>query len=241
MGILIVVVFILVMIGLGVWSHIQAQRRRRELAAWATRRGLSFNPGTDESFDYRYGAFSCLARGSDRYAYNVMTGTENGRPVRAFDYHYKTHTQTSKGRQTHHHHFSAVIVDAGLPLKPLVIRAETIFDKIGEFLGMDDIDFESSEFSRRFCVKSPDRRWAFDVLHQKAMEFLLQSPSFNLDLGGTSVIAYRGGLFPTGDFEGALSAAQGLLDLLPESVVKELRGRGLSLPEQSAKDDTQSP
>ncbi len=224
MGILIVAIFILVMIGLGIWSHVQAQRRRRELAAWAARRGLSFNPGTDGSFDYRYGAFSCLARGSGRYAYNVMTGTENGRPVRAFDYHYETHTQTSKGRQTHHHHFSAVIVDAGLPLKPLVIRAETIFDKIGEFLGMDDIDFESAEFSRRFCVKSPDRRWAFDVLHQAAMEFLLGAPSFNLEFAGTSVIAYREGILPPADFAAALGVAGGLLALLPSSVVKELNG-----------------
>ena len=43
----------------------------------------------------------------------------------------------------------------------------------GEFFGHDDIDFESAEFSRNFYVKSSDRKWAFDILHARAMEFLL--------------------------------------------------------------------
>ena len=222
-----ILVFLLIAVGLSVLSHLQAQKRRRELQEWAAGKGYSFDPAARESLDYRFGGFSCLQRGANRYACNLIGGTEAGRAFRAFDYHYETYSSSSKGgRRTHHHWFSAAIVDAGLPLKPLVIRAETIFDKIGEFLGLDDIDFESSEFSRRFCVKSPDRRWAFDVLHQAAMEFLLGAPAFNLEFAGTSVIAYREGILPPADFEAAIAVAQGLLDLLPRSVVNELKGIG---------------
>ena len=62
---------------------------------------------------------------------------------------------------------------------------------MGEFFGFDDIDFESDEFSREFCVKAADRRWAFDVIHQATMEFLLAAPRFTIELAGPRVMAYR--------------------------------------------------
>lgn len=220
-----ILVFLLIAVGLSVLSHLRARKRRRELQGWAAGKGYSFDPAARESLDYRFGAFSCLKRGANRYACNLIGGTEAGRAFRAFDYHYETYSSSSSkgGRRTHHHWFSAAIVEAGLPLKPLVIRGETFIDRIGEFLGMDDIDFESAEFSRRFCVKSPDRRWAFDVLHQAAMEFLLASPAFNLEFAGTSVIAYREGILAPADFAAALGLAGGLLALLPPSVAQEIK------------------
>ena len=44
------------------------------------------------------------------------------------------------------------------------------------FSASKEIEFESTEFSKEFHVKSPDRRWAFDVLSQATMEFLLALP-----------------------------------------------------------------
>jgi len=110
----------------------------------------------------RFPNFTCLQEGSNRYACNIMQGTDAGHGVCAFDYHYETYSTDSKGnRTTYHYNFSVVIISTGLPLKPLSIRRETFFDKVGAFLGCEDINFESAEFSRAFFVKSPDRRWAF--------------------------------------------------------------------------------
>jgi hypothetical protein len=215
-----------VIIVFAVLAHQQAKKRRMALAAWAASRGFSFDPTRDSQMDDRYPEFKCLRQGDNRYAYNVMAGNAGGRPVSAFDYHYATHSTDSKGhRTTHNHHFSAVIVATGLPLKPLAIRKEGFFDKIGEFLGFDDIDFESTEFSREFYVKSPDRRWAFDVIHQETMEFLLASPRFALELQGSDAIAYRDRTFKPEDFEAALEVIAGVLDRLPEYLVKELKGK----------------
>jgi hypothetical protein len=110
-----------------------------------------------------------------------------------------------------------------VPLKPLFIRKEGFFDKVGEFLGFYDIDFESAEFSREFCVKSPDKRWAFDVLHQRAMEFLLASPRFALDFQRDGVLATGSGCFNPQQFDDAVRVVTGLLDMLPHSVVQELQ------------------
>jgi hypothetical protein len=210
-------------IGLGILGHIQAEKRKKELAEWAARRGFSFDPSYDYGFDTRYSEFDALQQGSNRYAYNIAHGSFEGYGICAFDYHYATHSTDSKGRrQTHHHYFSSVIVEAGMPLKPLRIRTEGFFDKIGEFIGIDDIDFESAEFSRTFHVKSPDRRWAYDVLHQKAMEFLLASPRYTIEFQFARVLTSLGAKSTPGEYESALAVTTGLLKMIPASVRREL-------------------
>ena len=189
--VLIVVAAIGAAIGFAVWNSRMKDKRRKELAGWAQVNGLKFLPEKDHSVWMRYQPFKCLQRGEDRYAYNIMVGTSGTRVMSAFDYHYETHSTNSKGqRQTHHPYLSALVVDAGLPLKPLFIRPEGLLDKVTEFVGIDDIDFESAEFSQKFFVKSPDRRWAYDVLHQKTMELMLAYPRFHIDFQGSQVMAY---------------------------------------------------
>jgi len=212
-------------IAVAIYAHQQAKKRRQALAAWACSHGLVFQSERDHQMDQRYPQFKCLHQGDGRYAYNVMQGPLGGRQICAFDYHYQTHSTDSEGnRTTEDHRFSAVIVETGLPLKPLWIRKENVFDKIGEFLGFDDIDFESSEFSKEFCVKSPDRRWAFDVLQQSTMEFLLGSPRYTLEFQRSQVIAYRDRTFKPEDFEAALAVIEGVLQRLPEYLLKEMKG-----------------
>ena len=221
--VLIIGLFILVAAAIGVYGYYRREQRRKELAAWAETRGLQFDPGRYWDMDESYPAFSCLKEGNRRYAYNVMGGKRNDRVLLAFDYHYETYSTNSKGhRQTHHHYFSAIIVETGLPLKSLVIRPEGFFDRITEFFGFDDIDFESAEFSRKFYVKSPDKRWAYDVIHQETMEFLLSSPTYTLEIDGPRVIAFRKSTFSTREFDEAIQLIEGVLDRIPQSVLQEL-------------------
>ncbi|MBN2100005.1 MAG: hypothetical protein JW753_10470 [Dehalococcoidia bacterium] len=223
--VIIIIVAIAVAIGFVVLSSQMKAKRRKEMAGWAQANSLKFLPEKDHSVWLRYQLFKCLQRGDNRYAYNIMLGTIGERVTCGFDYHYETHSTNSKGqRQTHHHHFSALVVDAGLPLKPLFIRPEGFFDKITEFVGIDDIDFESAEFSQKFFVKAPDRRWAYDVLHQKTMELMLAYPRFHIEFHGTQVMAYHdNSTFSLGEFSSALKVVMGMLDYLPESVVRELK------------------
>ena len=51
------------------------------------------------------------------------------------------------------------------------------------------IEFESIEFNRRFFVSSPNRRWAYDVIHPRTMEFLLGSPPIAIEFGQGTVLA----------------------------------------------------
>ena len=230
MEIVIILVFAALIIGLAIASYYQKRARQDALAKLAARHGWQYRSDNDELLEAQFGAFDCLHKGDCRYAFNVLSGsmssgTANRRAICGFDYHYETYSTDSKGnRETHHHYFSAMTLSVPWPLKPLLIRPEGFFDKVGEFFGFDDIDFESDEFSRTFFVKSPDRRWAFDVINQATMEFLLAAPRFTIDMLGPTVMAYRSTTFAPEEFEAALAVMSGIVDRLPESVLRELGG-----------------
>ena len=218
----IIAIVIVVFIALAIYGAMAAKKRRQALAAWAQANGLRFDPSNDAALDERYPQFKCLRQGDDRYGYDRIFGQWKGRELLGFDYHYETHSTDSKGhRTTHHHHFSAVIVGADVPLKPLLIRPEGLFDKVAEFFGADDVDFESAEFSRKFFVKADDRRWAYDVIHQRTMEFLLASPVFTIQFDTSSAIAFRDGCFSAEQFQQAAEVIAGLLERLPNYLVRQ--------------------
>ena len=215
----------MVVVGLAAWSIYAARKRREELSRLAKSRGLHFDPGRNYGYDAEFPGFSCLQRGSRRYAYNILSGEWDDRQFLGFDYHYATHSTDSKGRRkTHHHHFSAVILGSDVPLEPLFLRPEGFFDKLKEFVGFDDIDFESTEFSKAFYVKAADRKWAFDVIHQRTMEFLLASPRFHMEFGERWVIAHDRSRFSVEEFSRATDVIRGVLDRLPDYIKKQQRG-----------------
>jgi hypothetical protein len=211
---------VLLLVGFAIW---RSAERGRKIRAWASERGLSFRSGPERRFDARYPAFDCLRRGRDRYASMICEGDWSGRRVTTFDYRYVT--GSGKNRKTHE--FSAIVLQGSLPLKPLWIRPENVFDRLSEVFGLDDIDFESAEFSREFHVASPDMRWAYDVLHQRTMEFLLPAPRFSVQFDGRDAIAWRSRRFSPELFASAIGVVEGILDRLPEYVVRnQTQGKG---------------
>jgi hypothetical protein len=198
----------------GLW---QSAKRGKELAAWAASKGLTFSTAKDRALDERFPAFRCLHRGRSRYADNIAEGNWNGRHVSTFDYRYVT--GAGKSRRTHR--FSAIVLQSSAPLKPLHLRPEGFFDRVTEFFGLDDIDFESAEFSRAFHVKSKDKRWAYDALHPRTIEFLLSMPRFSIQFNDNYVIVWKNQRFNSETFEDAISVAEGILDRLPEYLVRQ--------------------
>ena len=102
-------------------------------------------------------------------------------PAAIFQYHYKTwetRTVTRNGRtyteQYEEDHWRRyLIVELGVVFPQLFLRTEGLFDKIAGFVGFDDIDFESEEFSKRYFCKSEDRQFAYAVIHPQMMEWML--------------------------------------------------------------------
>ncbi|HEX6963582.1 MAG TPA: hypothetical protein VF175_17070, partial [Lacipirellula sp.] len=156
--------------------------------------------------------------GHSAYAYNTLSGSlaadDAVWPVQLGDFHYATTSTTtdSKGNtrtQTHHHYLSYVILQTPyLEAPELFIRREGFFDKIAGFFGFDDIDFESAEFSKRFVVKGSDKRFAYDVIHPRMMEFLLDAEPPTIDLQrGYCCLTHGEKCWSVAEFEAALAWA----------------------------------
>ncbi len=217
--ILIFIGFVIFAIFAAINAHKKEKERKAALNAWASQRGLYFHPDRVHGFDDEHPTFSFLRHGSNRYAYNIITGAIKGREITAFDYHYETHSTDSKGRrQTHHHHYSAILIRAPFPLKPLTIRREGFFDKMKSVFGFKDINFESSEFSRRFHVTSEDKRWAYDVIHNQMMELLMDSPEFRIESDHETLSIRRNKRFEIPDLEDAFLLGARFLDGVPDFV-----------------------
>ena len=194
-----------------------ARQRREALAALARRLGLSYQAQTDHALAGRFGFLNALAQGSNRYAFNLLSGAYQGHEVLVFDYHYETHTTDAKGhRQTHHHYFSFFILLLPRSFPELRILREGWLSKLAQALGYADIDLESAEFSRAFCVRSKDRKFAYDVCHPQMMEYLLANRDLSIEIEGRALALAFGTRLSAAQIESSLQRLLAIRSRLPD-------------------------
>lgn len=222
-----VLAVIVAVVALGVFAWRQEQQRKAELRAFAARAELRFDPHDDADHDDEYAQFEIFRRGHSRAAQNTMRGRVAlfGRSCELVlgDFRYRVTRSTGKSTTTTTYRFSYLIVHPPWTTPPLLIRPEGVFDKLAGAFGFDDIDFESDEFSRRFYVKSTDKRFAYDVLHARMMEFLLQERPVMLDIEhGALCLSDGGRRWDVATFERQLAFVQRFCELWPRHLVQDL-------------------
>ncbi|MHC4112961.1 MAG: hypothetical protein ACYSUY_17940 [Planctomycetota bacterium] len=174
-------------------GYICNKRRREAMAALAARLGLRFNPHRNKGLARQYRFLDKLRKGSNRYAYNILSGNYQGHDVTLFDYHY----QVNSGKHTQHYNFSFFILGLPKSFPELVIDKEGFFSKVAQALGYDDIDFESHEFSRKFRVRSPNKKFAYDVCNGRMIEYLLSNSDLSIEIEGeVMAISFNSRLSP---------------------------------------------
>ncbi len=200
-------------------------RRRKAIKQWAEANGLSFTSERDRSFDDTFPNFHCLQRGSNRYAKNIIYGDWNSRYACIFDYYYTT----GSGKNKHTHSFTGVMLNVGIPMPHLLIRGESFFDKVGEFIGFDDIDFEFKEFNDKYYVKSKDKKFAYDIVNPKMIEYLLTQPITPIEFSGQNVLTYESTnkKLKPGEIEDKLAFLEEIIKRFPDYLIKEFQGTSL--------------
>lgn len=179
---MIAVVVVGLLVAAAIYGLLQARKRREALFELAQRLNLAFDPGEDRAMADRFSFLKQLAQGSNRYATNVLSGNYQQQEILAFDYHYETYTHDKNGTHTEHHWFSFFILTLPASFPDLTIRRENFFTKIAEVFGYGDIHFESAEFSKTFCVRSPDKKFAYDVCNAQMMEYLLANRDLSIEI-----------------------------------------------------------
>lgn len=204
--------------GAVLWFNYQAvKKRREEFAAAAAEMNWTWTQRDDRwTRAWNDGPFN---RGDNRQAENVLTGEWDGRHMVAFDYRYDTHTTDSDGKRsttTHRHSVVALRTTAQFP--DLVLAPEGMFSRaFGKMFG-NDINFEWEEFNRAFTVKSPDRKFASDVLHQRMQEYLMQFPRTGWMMQGDWIILCTTGQHSIPQVKNTLGILDGVVDRIPDHV-----------------------
>jgi hypothetical protein len=232
-----------VVIYLGVKAaQAQAERERRRLAGlgrWAGMNGFSFDLGDPWNLDNRYQGLADIGRGHARYAFETLI-RESPVPAAIFRYTFRTwetRTVTRNGRtyteqyeETHWRRY--LVVELGVIFPHLFLRLEGLLDRIAGFVGFDDIDFESEEFSKRYFCKSDDRQFAYAVIHPQMMEWLMSRRyEGELRQGLLMMDATRGPHTPEGCQE-VWENAVGFINRIPDFVWQDYaKHEPIKLPE----------
>jgi hypothetical protein len=239
-------VFILVFVGVLVvgvvaWLGHQASVARREaLARVAAGLGFRFSP---EARDWGGGLFSrrqplapfpVFDKGHSRRSVNHLEGEllvwDRALGVTLGDYRYKITSGSGKNQSTRTYELSFLLLRLpfGNRVPDLRVRREGFGDRVAAAVGFADINFESAEFSRRFHVRSSDRRFTYNLIDPRMMAFLLdvEPPEFAISQGMLLVMPAAGLLrWEPETFGEALRWTQDFLVRWPEFVVKDLSSR----------------
>jgi hypothetical protein len=221
------VIFAAVLIGV-YYAQRKLEQRTLDLSALAERLGWQFRPENDYDHDERFAQFSIFQQGHTRYAYNTLVGKihVNGAawPAQMGDYHYQVTNSDGKTTTTHTYRLSYLVIRLPFVRQPqLLIRREGLFDALKNLFGFDDIDFESAEFSRRFCVKSPERRFAYDVIHPRMIEFLMEYEPPTIDIeGGSCLLTDAKHTWSPEEFRATTDWAGHFFELWPAHVTSQL-------------------
>lgn len=225
-------VFFVALIVVGVVLAILAwqknKKRREALRVLAAERRWHFIERDVNDRPGRFIGFEPFGQGHTRYASNIMSAQQEDGPFEVFDYHYAVTTSTGKSTTTQHYHFKIVTLVMPLDAPGLLIKDEHLGHKILKKLGRDNISFESDEFSRRFWVRCPDRRFAYDMIDPATMEYLMTVPGWTWEWRGRILMMQRTGKLQPDEVDGMLGAATRFRALLPRHRLAEAKAAAAS-------------
>ncbi|MHC4247646.1 MAG: hypothetical protein ACYS9X_00815 [Planctomycetota bacterium] len=195
--------------------------RRGEFARLAGRLGLKLRRGAGKALLERVHRLPLFAKLRDRRIRHVIEGERDGKTVRLFDY-----ARSGAGEPDQHPPGASVALielpDAGFPR--FMLRPEGLADRIAAAAGFEDIDFESDEFSRQFYVTCDERRFAFDVITAKQMEFLLSLDELCVEARGPFLAFHRRAVLSPPELEWLHGVALRFVSNIPDFVFERAEG-----------------
>lgn len=198
----------------------QEEKRRALLMQWATNSGWNY-VREDDSWCQRWNG-DPFGEGDHRRAENVVVGRTTEWPFTAFDYSYQTHSTDGQGHtSTTTHRYVVASLQLPCYLPRLQVTPESIFSRLGNALGMDDIELESEDFNRCFRVHANDRKFASDVLTPRTMQALLATPDVSFRIEGTDILCWQDGRMSPATVLAMMKPLQTVVAGIPSFVWKD--------------------
>ena len=166
-----------------------AKKRTETLSGVAAELNLEFSPEGEESLKVQLGQFPLLNKGRKGQLTNVCVGGTDEVELRIFDYRYITGYGKNRRvlRQT-----VVAIQSALLNLPEFRMRPERMFDRVGQMLGLQDIDFEEHlAFSQQFVLQSDMAEQTREFFDSALLDFFAERSGWSFETRSSSFIVYR--------------------------------------------------
>ena len=180
---------VVVLASILLWAWLHEKQRRAALEAAATELGLTYAPD-DGGFDLnRLDACRLLTLGRRGRARHMMRGRIDDVGVAIFDYQYAT----GSGRSTRTSRQTVAAFDIGMADLPrFELRPENLLHKLGQTMGMRDIDFEDFPvFSSKYLLRGDDEARIRQRVRIEVSEHLDAHGGWSIEGGEGWIIFYR--------------------------------------------------
>lgn len=166
----------------------RARKRSAALEQASLRLGMTFQLEDETLSTQPFFRLPLFRRGHSRRWRDILRGSRGGEVV-VFDYVFTVGggRSSSTYRQT-----VAALRVAGRSLPEFTLSPETLITRLGERLGMQDIDFESSPaFSRSYRLTGADEAAVRELFKPEALHFFASEKGLWVEGAGEWVIVYR--------------------------------------------------
>ena len=195
----------------------QAEKKRRsEFLQWSLENGWRYDHRRNATVRRRYAFLDRMQIGHSRRASHHLEGKWQDYDATAFCFRYTT----GSGKHQQTHSLGVVLIQIEQFFPELRIYPENMLSRFGQFLGFDDIDLESVEFSNAFTVRSSDKKLAYDFCNTDMMTYFLNSRSIAMELEGNTMALFMNRFLTTRDVEFMLDRLVEIRRRMPDYLFK---------------------
>ena len=208
---LLLLVALPVLLGLVLWGK---RQRVKRIEQWALATGWT-HVGSDSSLVARWQG-QPFRIGRSKRTFEVLRGSFRGRPAQSFAYRYTTGSGKEQSTVTFH------VVSMALPayLPTLELTPDGLGARLAKAFGGQDLRFESEAFNAAWRAEAPMTKFAYDVVHPRLMERLLQGEArgMSLRIEGTDILCWSNGTPDLDAIAGRLQVLAAVVDAVPRFV-----------------------
>jgi hypothetical protein len=166
-----------------------ARKRTETLSSVAAELDLEFHPDGDEALQLQLSEFPLMNKGRKGQLTNVCAGGTDEVRLWIFDYRFIT----GHGKHRRVHRQTAVAMESAvLDVPEFRMRPERMFDRVGQMLGLQDIDFEGHlQFSQQFVLQSEMAEATRDFFDTGLLDFFADRPGWSFETRAGSFVVYR--------------------------------------------------
>jgi len=187
--IIVILVFIGFMIFIGLLIRKDNKKRKEKMKKTALTLGLSYIDKAQDDFLSPLKTFKILSEGHSRKAYNLMQWKKQDINCSIFDYRYVS----GAGQNTATYSQSVFLAQTDkLNITKFSMTPESIFNKIGDKLTKNDIDFDRyTNFSKKYHLKGKDEDAVRKVFTDEILQFFEhRKERVSIEAEGDKIVIY---------------------------------------------------